>query len=313
MKKILTLALAVIMTISCFAVATSAAEPQKLAIDMTTDIAVTPGAEAGDNKVTVNDLTSAYSTIADGKITMEYNGKGSTEQFARSIVQFKKQIPAATYKFMVIDIKYGDATLNHYKNGANTTGEFTPHIQVGYVESDINTTPVKWVVIDATTGAILTTSATPDAYMNDTFVVNNVKDKTIQMLITLPSSEAVGYNNYLNYFYINPYGWANGATNNVKVEISAINFYDVNPFLVNEDNENNEQNNDENNNNNSQTPAEPETDAPETTAAPETTKAPTTTEATDEASGCGGVIGGSALVVAAITITAVVIKKKKED
>ena len=311
MKKFFSIALVLMMIASLIITASAAAtDPKKLEINMTTDLTVLPGAEAGDDeKVTILDKNSAYSTLADGKITMEYNGEGSTEQYARSMIRFNKQIAAATYKFLVIDIKFGAATLNHYKNGPTT--DFTPHISVGYVNSDITANPIKWVDISAANGAILTTSETPDAFMNDTFVVDNVKDKTIQLLITLPAAEAVGYDTYLNMLYINPYGWASGATNKVKVEISGISFYDVNPFLKNEEKPTDEKPTDEKPTGEKPTSEKPTSEKP--TSEKPTSEKPSATEPTkSNEAGCSSSIGGSAFVIAAALGSALTIIKKKK-
>ena len=311
MKKILTLALALIMVCACFVTTASAAEPQKLTLDLATDVTINPSrTEESENQV--NGKNSSHSTLVDGKIVMEYNGESDNEQWARSVLWFEKQIPTATYKFMVVDIKFGDATLVKYDGTANPEGTFDPHIQVGYVASDLDATPTKWVSVDASTGAIVTTSETPDAFMNDTFAVSNVKDKTIQLLITLPSDEAAGYDQYLNMFYINPFGWAMGATNNITVEISGISFYDVNPFIVDE-NDNQNQNGGENN---TQTPGQDENTGTGTNTSEVTDSNVNDTSATTDVtaeSGCGSVIGGSALILIAITGVTIVAKKKKED
>ena len=317
MKKILALILVLVTLVACLATTVSAAEPQKITLDLANDITLNPNPTT-DNQQQVNGLSSACASFVDGKIVMENHGQDSTEEWSRSVIWFNKQIPTATYKYMVIDIKYGNTTLLKYDGTANPEGTFNPHVQVGYVASDIAATPSKWVSISSSTGGIITTSATPDAFMSDTFTVNDVKDKTIQMLITLPSEEAEGYDQYLNMLYINPYGWAMAAKDNVKVEISAIAFYDVNPFLASEDDNSSENNQDEENNsqnnngtNNSNGNTTTETKAPETSA-PETTEEPAT-EASTSTSGCGSVIGGSALVIATVTGAAVIIKRKRED
>ena len=316
MKKFLTLVLAILMISSCVAFATSAAAPDELVIDMANDLKVLPGRESGEgNEIKVAGANTAYASLEDGKIVFRANSDANKEEYPRAIIQFNKQIAAATYKWMVVEIKHGDATLSHYQNGATT--EFTPHVQVGYVKSDITTLPTKWVSIGSNTGALLTTPETfTEDFVNKTFDISAIKEQTITMLIQLPDAAADGYSDYINTLYWQPYGWAAGVKNESSVEITSIKFYSANPYDVEDEGDagdagdvgdagNVDDENDQGSNNTTNNTTATETKSSETTA-------PATTE-TNEKSGCGSVIGGSALAIAAIAGTVILTKKKKED
>lgn len=315
-KKLLTLALAALMLSLCFTAAVSAAAPNELAIDLATDVSVLPTKDNDGNDIKVGGSNTMCGTLSEDKdkIVFEANGTGSTEQYPRAVIKFNKQVASATYKWMTLEVKFSELTLNHYQNGASTT--FTPHIKVGYVASDVSANPDKLVEISTTTGSLLTTSTTfEDDYVNKTFDTADINNQTVTMLIQLPDAAADGYSTYINTLFFQPSGWACGITNHATVEITAIKFYDVNPYAADAGDNGDDGNTAGGDETTDTTPADTTADTTANTTADtkaETT-ADTSAETEAEKSGCGSVIGGSVIAVAAVSGVAVLVKKKKED
>lgn len=316
MKKILSLILAILVISTLSSLSIFAATPQEIVIDMATELEVVPGCEAGDDEVDVAGKSGAYSFLVDGKILMEANGENSIEQFPRPVIHLTKQVDANTYKWMVIEINYGDATLFNTSTSTDTT-QFTPFMAVGYVESDVASNPSAWINVNSQAAALITTPETfEDDFTNKTFDVSDVKEGTTTLLVQLPDSAAAGFNNYLNYIYLQPFGWGAACTSTSTLEITSIKFYSANPYATDEEagedagdepedddselpeDENNE--NVENNQNTNDTSNSANDNA-------------TTDTAENTEGGCGSVIGSSVIAVATIAGAVVLLKKKKED
>lgn len=319
MKKILSLTLAIVVILSLATFSTFAADNDGIVLDIATEATVIPGCEAGDDAVNVAGKGGAYSKIEDGKILMEAN-VNSTEQFPRPVIQLNKQVDANTYKWMIIEINYCEATLLNTVDNNNPTTTFTPFMAVGYVESDITTHPTAWVNVNSQAAALITTPETfEDDFTNKTFDINNVKEGTTTLLVQLPSSAAAGFNNYLNFIYFQPFGWGAACSSEATIEITSISFYATNPYAEDDNSDENGEDvgdvggeDDGSSNENEGATGDANNDD-----ATKNTETSVTTDATDttgdaQSTGCGSVIGGSAIAVAAIVGTVVLIKKKED-